>query len=212
MKLCGVQFGFSAADLEDEVAQDLRALRRVMNLGMKLHGIPLLRRILDRGHRIRCLADQLEARRQLQRLVAVRHPHRQRTLQAFEQRRVVAQQLNLRVAVLALVGGADFAAQLVHHELQAVADAQHRQSKMQDALVGRRRVGVIDGRRPARQHDARRRIALDLVERCGAGQHDGEDVLFADAARDELRILRAKVEDDDRLRFHHLLCQRTPAV
>jgi hypothetical protein len=27
-----------------------------------------------------------------------------------------------------------------------------------------------------------------------------------------LRILRAKVEDDDRLCFHHLLCQRTGAV
>ena len=43
------------------------------------------------------------------------------------------------------------------------------------------------------------RVALDFVERSGAGQHDGENVLFADAARDELRILRAKVEDDDRL-------------
>jgi hypothetical protein len=30
-----------------------------------------------------------------------------------------------------------------------------------------------------------------------AGKHDREDFLFADAARDELRILRAKVEDDD---------------
>ncbi len=148
------------------------------------------------------------------RLVAVRHPHRQRTLQSLEQRRVNrrAQQFHLRVAVLALVGGAHFAAQLVHHELQAVTDAQHRQSEMQDALVRRRRVGVVDGRRPARQHDARGRVALDFVERGGAGQDDGEDVLFADAARDELRILRAKVEDDDRLRFHYLLCQRTRAV
>ena len=79
---------------------------------------------------------------------------------------------------------------------------------MQHLLVGRRRVGVIDGRRAARQHDAGRMVAFDFVERGRAGQHDGEDVLFADAARDELRILRAKVEDDDRLGFHHLLCQR----
>src|ERR1035441_1390500 len=56
------------------------------------------------------------------------------------------------------------------------------------------------------------RVAVDFVERSGAGQDDGEDVLFADTARDELRILRAKVEDDDRLRFHHILCQRTGAV
>ena len=67
----------------------------------------------------------------------------------------VAQQLDLGVAVLALVGGAHLAAQLVDHELQAVADAQHRQSEMQHALVRRRRVGVVDGGRPARQDDAR---------------------------------------------------------
>ena len=119
---------------------------------------------------------------------------------------------DLSVSVLALVGGAHFAAQLVHHELQAVADAEHRQSEMQDAVVGRRRVGVIDRRWPARQYDARRMIALDLVQRSVARQDDGEDVEFADAARDELRILGAEVEDDDRLRFHHLLCQRTEAV
>ena len=133
----------------------------------------------------------------------------QRPAQTLEQRSVVAQQFHLGVTVLALVSGAHLAAQLVHHELQAVADAQHRHAKMEHALVRRRRVGVIDRRRPARQHDARGMIALNFIERSGAGQDDGEDVVFADAARDELRILRAKVEDDDRLRFHYLLCQRT---
>ena len=123
-----------------------------------------------------------------------------------------AQQLDLGVAVLAFVGRADFAAQLVHHELQAVADAEHRQAEMQHAVVGGRRVGVVDRGRAAGQDDARGRVALDFVQRSGAGKHDGEDVLFADAAGDELRVLRAEVEDDDRLGFHHLLCQRTAAV
>ena len=43
------------------------------------------------------------------------------------------------------------------------------------------------------------RVALDFIELGRAGQHDGKNILFADAARDELRILRAKVEDDDGL-------------
>ena len=116
------------------------------------------------------------------------------------------------MAVLAFVGRAHFAAQLVDHELQAVADAEHRQSEMQHLLVGRWRVGVIDGRRTAGQDDARGVIALDFFQRGGAGKHHGEDILFADAAGDELRVLRAEVEDDDRLGFHHLLCQRTAAV
>ncbi len=37
----------------------------------------------------------------------------------------------------------------------------------------------------------------DLFERSGAGEDDGEDVELADAARDELGVLRAEVEDDD---------------
>ena len=179
---------------------------------MELDGEILLRRVLNGGDGVRGLADQLEAGRQLDGFVAMRHPHRQRPAQALEQRSVVAQQFHLGVTVLALVSGAHLAAQLVHHELQAVTDAQHRHAEMQDSLVRRRRIGVIDRRRPARQHDAGGMIALDFIEWSVARQDDGEDVQFADAARDELRILRAKVEDDDRLGFHYLLCQRTRAV
>ena len=71
------------------------------------------------------------------------------------------------------------------------------------------RVGVVDRRRASGEDDACGRVALDFFQRSGAGQDDGEDVLFADATRDELRVLRAEVEDDDRLGFHYLLCQRT---
>ncbi len=125
---------------------------------------------------------------------------------------VCLHQLDLRVAVLALVGRPHLSAQLVHHELQPIADAENRQAEVQHPLVCRRRVSVIYRRRPAREHNPAGVVALDFFQGCGARQDDGEDVLFADAARDELRILRAKVEDDDRLRFHYLLCQRTRAV
>ena len=64
------------------------------------------------------------------------------------------------------------------------------------------RVGFVDGRRAAGEDDAAGDVALDFFQRGGAREDDGEDVLFADAARDELRVLRAEVEDDDRLGFH----------
>ena len=144
--------------------------------------------------------------------VAVRHPDRQRAFETFEQRRVGMQQVDLGVAVLALVAGHDFAAQLVRHELQAVADAEHRQAEMQHALVGGRRIGVIDRAWASGEDDAGGIVLLNFFQRSGAGQDDGEDVLFADAARDELRVLRAEVEDDDRLGFHYLLCQRIRTV
>ena len=85
-------------------------------------------------------------------------------------------------------------------------------SEMQHLLVDEGRVGVVDGRRASGEDDAGGRVALDFFQRGGAGEDDGEDVLFADAARDELGVLRAEVEDDDRLGFHCLMCQRTGEV
>ena len=212
MKRCGVQLGCEAADVEDEVAQDGSSLLRVVDLGMKLHGVVLARGILEGRLGVRGLRDKLEARRKLLGFVAVRHPDVQRAGETLEEGAVVAQEFDVGVSVLALVAGTDLAAQLLRHEVQAVTDAEHGHSEMQHLLVGRGRVGVIDGRRASGEDDAGGRIALDFFQRGGAGEDDGEDVLFADAARDELRVLRAEVEDDDRLSFHYLLCQRTGEV
>ena len=41
------------------------------------------------------------------------------------------------------------------------------------------------------------RVAANLVEGGVEGQNDGKDFVFADAARDELGVLRSEVEDDD---------------
>ena len=74
-----------AADLKDEVAQHLRALRRVVHLGMELHRVPFLRGILNAGHGVVRLRHQLEARRQFERFVAVRHPDRKFFGQSLKQ-------------------------------------------------------------------------------------------------------------------------------
>ena len=56
---------------------------------------------------------------------------------------------------------------------------------------------LVDAGRAAGEDDAGGGVALDFFELGGAGENDGEDVLFADTARDELGVLRAEVEDDD---------------
>ncbi len=132
---------FCAADVEDEVAQDFRALAGVMHLGMKLHRIPLLRHILNSGHRVMRLRRQLESRRQFERLVTMRHPDRKFFRQALKKKRV-RNNFDFRVAVFALLRRAHLAAQRVHHELQPIADTEHGQSQLEDARVG--------GRRPTR--------------------------------------------------------------
>ena len=103
------------------------------------------------------------------------------------------------MAVLALVRRTHFSAEGVHHELQSVADAEHGQAQLEDARVGGGRVFVVDRPRGSREHDADGRVAFDLVELGRAGEDDGKNILFTNAARDELRVLRAKVEDDDGL-------------
>ena len=86
---------------------------------------------------------------------------------------------------------------MMRDELEAVADAEDGEAGGEDGGVGLRGVGVVDAGGAAGEDDAARVQREDLGERRGAGEDDGEDVELADAARDELRVLRAEVEDDD---------------
>ena len=85
---------------------------------------------------------------------------------------------------------------------KSVADSEHRNAQLEDSGISGRSIFVIDRRWTAGKNDADRRITSNLIKLAIAGKNDGEDILFADAARDELRILRAKVEDNDGLGFH----------
>ena len=106
------------------------------------------------------------------------------------------------MTVFALWSGNNIAPKLLRNEVQSITDAQHGESLGQHALIGRRSVSIIHRRRATAKNDPGRVIAFDLVKRSGAGQNNGKDFQFTDAARDELRILRAEVEDDNRLFFH----------
>ena len=101
------------------------------------------------------------------------------------------------VAVLALVRRHDPATQVVRHELHAVADAQHGQTKLQYGRVRIWRVRVIHRAGPTGKDDANRVKRLNRIERCSTRQNDGEDLGLAHATRNQLRVLRAKVEDDN---------------
>ena len=76
------------------------------------------------------------------------------------------------------------------------------QAEFEQLGIGGGGVSVVDRRRPAGEDEAEGLERLNLAEGRGAGQHDGEDVVFADAARNELRVLRTEVEDDDCLGVH----------
>jgi hypothetical protein len=89
-------------------------------------------------------------------------------------------------------------------ELQAVADAERGQAEFEDGGVGGRRVGVVDRAGSSGEDETEGLLGANLFDGCSAGKDDGEDVLLADAARDELGVLRTEVEDDDRGSVHEL--------
>src|SRR5437868_1651852 len=99
--------------------------------------------------------------------------------------------------VLAMSSGLDLATKCVRHKLQAVANSEHGQSQLKYVGIGTGRVLVIDGARPSGKNDPHGRVLLDFFNFRIAGENGGKNVLFADAACDQLRILRPKVEDNN---------------
>ena len=193
-------------DVADEVAQELRALRRVHHLEMELRGVELPLLVGDHGdRRVGRGADHTETLRQPGHPVAVAHPDRIALAllpDALEQRRVLGDQ-HLGAAELAVMAGLDLAAQLMRHRLLAVADAEHGNAGLEQFLRRQRRVLVEHGGRPAGEDHGG-----GLHPREGLGglliRHDlGIDLLFADPARNQLRHLGAEIDDENLVVLFH---------
>ena len=189
-----------AAYLVGEVADDLRPVGRVRDLRVKLNAkhARVVRHRRDR--RIVRIGDSAEARRNSADTVAVAHPNADLAVQPVEEvaGRVLA---NDGEAVLALARGLDAPPKLMRQQLHAVADAQHRNAAVERPRLRERRALRIDRRRPPGEDDA-----LEVQSRDGVPGRVGRnefaiDVLLADAPRDEPAVLRAVVNDGDRLRL-----------
>jgi hypothetical protein len=170
------------------------------DLGMELHRVEAPRRIgHGRERRVVGDADHLEARWQARDAVAMAHPHRIPLAfapHALEQGRV-GDHLDLGAAELPVMALLHLSAELRRHGLLAVADAEHRHPGLEDALRRPRR-GVVGHRfRPARQDDA---LGLHLAKGLFGGleRHDLRiHPLLAHATGNELRHLRAEIDDKD---------------
>src|SRR5581483_8351446 len=134
-----------------------------------------------------------------QHLVPMAHPAgqlRSRLADALKQRHRV-EDGQLRVAVLAPVRQAHFAAKLKGHELLSIADAQHRHALRIERGVGVGSALLIDAGRPARQDEAARLAGHQCLDR-RIERHDlAVDVALAHAPGDQLGVLRAKIQNED---------------
>ncbi len=118
-----------------EVFIKLRAVGRVMHLGVELHGVEVARNIRrDRKRRVRRGAINRKSRSDFRDMVAVAHPDL-----FFVGGEPALKQGKLAFGLhigAAELGGAmpagHFAAQLRHHGLLAITDAKHRHAHLED--------------------------------------------------------------------------------
>src|SRR5205823_778727 len=102
-----------------------------------------------------------------------------------------------RRSVLSVRAAIDRSGHQLGHELQPVADAEDRQVQLEDLRVDYRGAGLLDAVGAAGENDALRSEGADLLERHRAGMELAIDVQLADPSRDQLRVLRPEVEDQD---------------
>ena len=142
------------------------------------------------------VAVTLRARRRLGDRVAVRHPHDLARRLPGEERRLGGRDRGRRLAVLARAGARDRAAERARHGLEAVAHAEDRHPGLeQGGVEGGSAVG-IDRARPAGEDDRRRLLGQQVGNRHRVRHDLAVDLRLAHAARDELGVLRAVVDDE----------------
>jgi hypothetical protein len=129
---------------------------------MELDGPHLSFSIFDGCNGVRSLGGEAESGGKFFSFVAVGHPDGEKVRKSEEELGVGFLDLDFGVSVLALGCGTNFAAEGVNHVLQSVADAEHGNSEIEDALVGMRSVVVVDGARASGENDADGRVAANL--------------------------------------------------
>ena len=98
--------------------------------------------------------------------------------------------------------GATCPPSVVGHQLHAVADAKHRHAHLEERRIAERRAGFRHALRAAGKDHADGAPRRDCRGGCVERQNLAVHRQFAQASGDELRILRAEIENDDGLVRH----------
>ena len=83
--------------------------------------------------------------------------------------------------------------------MQALIVEEHRNAEPKNCRVALRRSSLIDARRSATEDQPARRVPANLVGRQVMPHDLAIDVVLADAASDELRVLGPKIENENPL-------------
>src|SRR5439155_8465385 len=130
--------------------------------------------------------------------IGVAHPDRLLGGQVLEQR-ARPERPEVGLAVLADAGAADLPAEDLRHPLLAVADAEHRDAEVEEPGVHCRSARRVDAGWSAGEDQTLGTAPPDLIQGDAVREDLRVDLALADAAGDELRVLSAVIDDEDRI-------------
>ena len=183
------------ADLVEEILEELLAARRVRDLGMELHAVERAGLVARGGVRAGGRGRQRdEVRRQLVHLIAVAHPDGG-FLGKTAHERVICGDAKPRAAIFARFGGLDLTAQDLRADLHAVTDPQDRHAQLEDLGIAAGCARFVHAARSAGEDQPSGIELAQFVKRDVRANELAEDALLADAAGDELGVLRPEIED-----------------
>ena len=176
-----------------KIANQSGAPLGVHHLGVKLHAVELAGMVGDGGAGgVVSMGQQLKAIGQARHRVPVAHPHGGGVVHIGEQVGGVVDEEG-SLTVFAPLGAIHLAAELLHHQLHAVAYPQHWNTQLPNGWIAVGRAGVVHRLRPTRKNNA---LGVELFQLLGGGavgEYLRVHLGLADPAGNQLGVLRAKV-------------------
>ena len=182
--------------------QNLSTVLGMQNLGVELYAVQAARRILGRCHRaIGRMGHNLEAGSRRLNIIVMAHPADILCRQTVKQR-ARGIKIHQRLAILAFRSFGDLAAQHMHHELAAVADAKNRHTPSINFRVNGRRIGQIGAVGAAREDNTLGIFGFDFGEVRAVRIDLAVNVALTHAARNQLIVLAAEVKNNNGFLLH----------
>ena len=178
-------------------------------LGVELHGVNILFRVLEsREGAVLGMCRGGEALWKLGDAVCVAHPRHRRSgeLRVCSEKSAMLIVKRLGLTVLGNGAGLDLSAEGVGYQLCAVAYTEYRYAEPEYLFSYMRGALIIDAVGASRKDNAFRGELFYLVERCFEGAHLAVNSALSDASCDQLVILSAEIEDDDKFVLHSSFC------
>ncbi len=100
--------------------------------------------------------------------------------------------------------GANLSTQVPGHEVEAVADSEHRHTELEHHRIHLQRAFLKNTRRSARKNDGDRTKLTNSRCREVSTPDDRLDAELPESPRYQLRILRPEIENEDDLVLHEI--------